>query len=245
MVSLALSAWSTTTLSGKPPPFPPHLPTKTATRARPLAISCKAADDDTETSSDLAKIDRRNLLLGAGGLSGAAAAQLLSRGPPALASPITSPDLSKCFTGTNFNTKQPLDITCCLSNCSDATDYKLPPVTKMRVRPAAHLAGKDYFAKYEEALSRMKSLPDDDPRSFMQQAKIHCAYCNLVYPQTGGAPDLRLQIHNSWHFLPWHRWYLYFYERILGYLIDDPTFAIPFWNWDHPDGMIMPEEFTR
>ncbi|GER29122.1 polyphenol oxidase [Striga asiatica] len=239
MASLAFS-WSTTTLSAKPPPLPPHLPTKTA---RPLAISCKAADDDTETSSDLAKLDRRNLLLGAGGLSGAAAAHLLSRGPPALATPITSPDLSKCSTGTNLNTNEPLDISCCLSNAF--IDYKLPPVTTMRVRPAAHLAGKDYFAKYEKALSCMKALPADDPRSFMQQAKIHCAYCNFVYPQTGGPPDSMLQIHHCWHFYPFHRWYLYFYERILGKLIDDPTFAIPFWNWDNPEGMIMPEEFTR
>jgi polyphenol oxidase len=45
--------------------------------------------------------------------------------------------------------------------------------------------------------------------------------------------------------LPFHRWYLYFYERILGSLINDPTFAIPFWNWDAPDGMQIPSIFTN
>uniref|UniRef100_M1BMS5 catechol oxidase n=1 Tax=Solanum tuberosum TaxID=4113 RepID=M1BMS5_SOLTU len=41
------------------------------------------------------------------------------------------------------------------------------------------------------------------------------------------------------------KWYLYFYERILGKLIDDPTFALPYWNWDHPKGMRLPPMFHR
>jgi len=36
------------------------------------------------------------------------------------------------------------------------------------------------------------------------------------------------------------RLYLYFHERILGKLICDDTFALPFWNWDAPDGMHLP-----
>ena len=30
------------------------------------------------------------------------------------------------------------------------------------------------------------------------------------------------------------RFYLYFHERILGKLIGDDTFALPFWNWTRP-----------
>lgn len=114
----------------------------------------------------------------------------------------------------------------------------------MRFRPAAHLAGKEYYAKYEKAIALMKALPADDPRNFMQQANVHCAYCNLTYEQPGDS-KLKLQIHNCWHFYPWHRWYLYFYERILAKLIDDPTFGIPYWNWDHPDGTPMPTPYAR
>ncbi|KAH8518716.1 hypothetical protein H0E87_000529 [Populus deltoides] len=33
-------------------------------------------------------------------------------------------------------------------------------------------------------------------------------------------------------------------ELILGKLINDPTFALPFWNWDAPAGMRMPAIFT-
>ena len=113
----------------------------------------------------------------------------------------------------------------------------------MRIRPAAHLVDKAYVAKYAKAISLMKSLPDDDPRSFKSQADVHCAYCDGAYHQEG-FPDLDLQIHFSWLFFPWHRLYLYYFERILGKLIDDPTFALPFWNWDAPAGMQMPAIFT-
>ncbi|KAH6780792.1 hypothetical protein C2S52_012029 [Perilla frutescens var. hirtella] len=195
----------------------------------------------SENGSKSQKFDRRNLLLGMGGLYGAA--NLVSTDSSASATPISSPDLSKCTTGTNLNTSEPLEESCC-PPLSQIIDYKLPPVAKMRVRPAAHLVTKEYVAKYEKATALMKALPDDDPRSFMQQANVHCAYCNLTYEQTGDS-SMRIQIHNSWLFYPWHRWYLYFYERILGKLIDDPTFALPFWNWDHPDGMIMPEMYVK
>ncbi|GBG77680.1 hypothetical protein CBR_g24126 [Chara braunii] len=48
----------------------------------------------------------------------------------------------------------------------------------------------------------------------------------------------------SWLFLPWHRAYLYFHELILGWLINDFSFTIPFWNWDHPAEQHLPREFT-
>jgi polyphenol oxidase len=41
-----------------------------------------------------------------------------------------------------------------------------------------------------------------------------------------------IEIHGSWWFLAWHRAYLCFHERILGTLIGDPTFALPYWDWD-------------
>ncbi|KAI5331121.1 PREDICTED: polyphenol oxidase [Prunus dulcis] len=80
----------------------------------------------------------------------------------------------------------------------------------------------------------MKGLHKDDPRNFWNQANVHCAYYGILK---------EIQVHSSWLFYPFHRWYLYFYERILGDLIQDPTFALPFWNWDAPDGMYMPAIF--
>ncbi|KAG8377224.1 hypothetical protein BUALT_Bualt08G0006100 [Buddleja alternifolia] len=114
----------------------------------------------------------------------------------------------------------------------------------MRVRPTAHLADKAYIAKFNKAMEIMRSLPEDDPRSFKQQANVHCAYCDGAYDQAG-FPNLELQVHDSWLFFPFHRYYLYFFERILGKLIDDPTFAMPFWNYDSPGGMRIPAMYAN
>ncbi|EFJ32200.1 hypothetical protein SELMODRAFT_230787 [Selaginella moellendorffii] len=115
----------------------------------------------------------------------------------------------------------------------------------MRTRRPAHLVDEDYIHKYNTAYAKMRALPSDDPRSFRQQANVHCVYCNYGYHQEGD-PKSTLQIHFNWLFLPWHRWYLYYHEKILGSLINDPTFALPFWNWDNQDGgSYIPEMFRR
>ncbi|KAI4299348.1 hypothetical protein L6164_032816 [Bauhinia variegata] len=113
----------------------------------------------------------------------------------------------------------------------------------MSTRPAAHLVSSEYLAKYQKATELMKALPADDPRNFTQQANVHCAYCNGGYNQVD-FPKIDYQVHFSWLFFPFHRMYLYFYEKILGSLIKDPNFALPFWNWDHPNGMYLPQIFN-
>ncbi|XP_075506482.1 polyphenol oxidase I, chloroplastic-like [Primulina tabacum] len=216
-----------------------------ARRTRRLQVSCtnnghnqKHSSEDTETSQG--KVDRRNMLLGLSGLY--SAANLISA-PGSSASPIQAPELDKCGVATNLNTGKQLDTNCCPPVVQSIIDYKIPPVLKMKMRPAAHKVSSEYIFKYNLAIDRMKRLPKEDPRSFMQQANIHCAYCNGAYDQPGQG-TLDLQVHNSWLFFPFHRWYLYFYERILGKLINDPTFALPFWNWDNPKGMAIPAMFN-
>ena len=210
-------------------------------------VSCNATNGDERSTSSsksgespLGKLDRRNVLLGLGGLYGVSG--LGAADPFAFAAPISPPDLSECGAADLPAGAQPTN--CCPPVSSKIIDFKLPPKNSpLRIRPAAHLASKEYIAKYKKAIELMKALPDDDPRSFMQQADVHCAYCNGAYHQVG-FPDLDLQVHNSWLFLPYHRYYLYFYEKILGKLINDPTFALPFWNWDAPAGMQMPAMFA-
>ena len=181
---------------------------------------------------------RRNVLLGLGGLCGAVT---LNNNPFAFAAPISPPDLNTCGPP---DTPAGANPTNCCPPSSKIIDFKFPPSNQpLRVRPAAHLVNDEYLAKYKKALDLMKKLPSDDPRNFTQQANVHCAYCDGAYHQVG-FPDLDLQIHNSWLFFPFHRWYLYFYEKILGSLINDPTFALPFWNWDAPDGMQLPSIYA-
>ncbi|KAL3821319.1 hypothetical protein ACJIZ3_007224 [Penstemon smallii] len=203
-----------------------------------LRVSCQSQNNSQNVEG---KVDRRNVLFGLG--AGLSAANLVSTQAPASANPVQPPVLDKCGVATNLNTGEQLDINCCPPVTDRIIDYRLPPVFQMKVRPSAHRVSPEYIFKYNMAIDRMKRLPKDDPRSFMQQANIHCAYCNGAYDQPGQG-NLDLQVHNSWLFFPFHRWYLYFYERILGKLIGDPTFALPFWNWDNPKGMTIPPMFV-
>nr|XP_043626900.1 polyphenol oxidase, chloroplastic-like [Erigeron canadensis] len=211
---------------------------------RHAIISCKTLDDNNNNNHNenvnSNKVDRRNMLLGLGGLYGAAAT--LGSDSLAFAKPIVAPDITKCGAADIPQGAKPMN--CCPPSASKIIDFKIPPPSATRVRPAAHLVSKDYISKFNKAIELMKALPDDDPRSFKQQAAVHCAYCDGAYDQVG-FPDLELQVHGSWLFLPFHRYYLYFFEKICGKLIDDPTFAIPFWNWDAPDGMKIPDIYTN
>ncbi|XVF27678.1 hypothetical protein REPUB_Repub14bG0129500 [Reevesia pubescens] len=203
------------------------------------AVSCKATNGNQNNGGDssLNRFDRRDVLIGLGGLYGATN---LVTDKFALAAPIEAPDLTLCGDATIDENET---VACC-PPVSKVLDFKPPKFTKIRYRPAAHLVDPDYLAKFTKAMELMKALPEDDPRSFIQQAKVHCAYCNGAYDQVG-FPDLELQVHFSWLFFPFHRLYLYFYERILGKLIDDPDFAMPYWNWDAPAGMPIPAIYVN
>ncbi|CAH1450036.1 unnamed protein product [Lactuca virosa] len=222
-------------------------------------VSCNVAPDGNEKlllvpdsknlilpkpSLDTLNVDRRNLLLGLGGLYSTVNFSSL---PAAIAAPITTPDISTCIPSEQgFNVQDSVRSNQCCPPMMTTTpkDFVFPKDNAIRVRPAAHRATPEYVAKYKAAIQAMRDLPDEHPHSFVQQAKIHCAYCNGGYTQVAsGYADKQLQIHNSWLFFPFHRWYLYFYERILGKLIDDPTFALPYWNWDNPAGMSFPAFF--
>ncbi|KAG9454119.1 hypothetical protein H6P81_007023 [Aristolochia fimbriata] len=186
--------------------------------------------------------DRRNVLIGLGaGLYGVAGPSFSST-PTADGAPIVPPDLSKCEP-PNLPTGA-VPTTCCPPYLHDIVNFKLPDQrSHMRVRRPAHLVDDHYVAKYEKGIALMKALPAKDPRNFTNQANLHCAYCNGVYDQIG-FPNLEIQVHDSWLFFPWHRYFLYFFERILGKLIGDETFALPFWNWDAPAGMQLPAMYT-
>ncbi|GAA0173759.1 hypothetical protein LIER_27307 [Lithospermum erythrorhizon] len=205
-----------------------------------LNVSCKAIDDDQKPTPN-PRIDRRNLLIGLGGLY--SAANLNISDPHAFAAPIEAPDMTKCGPADLPEGAEPTN--CCPPMASPTIlDFKLPPASKkLRVRPAAHLADKNYTEKYKKAIELMKALPADDPRNFTQQANVHCAYCDGAYDQVG-FPDLELQVHLSWLFFPFHRAYLYFFEKICQKMLNDPTFAMPYWNWDAPGGMQLPAMYA-
>ncbi|KAL5058439.1 hypothetical protein RYX36_030043 [Vicia faba] len=159
-------------------------------------------------------------------------------------------DASKCFP-TDLPSHAITGNNCCPPMQSsykfkefDFQDYGASSNFPLRVRKPCHLIDQEFIAKFERGIALMKALPRDDPRSFYQQSKVHCAYCNGAYHQQYPFENLKIDIHRSWFFFPFHRWYLYFFERILCDLLGDPTFAIPFWSWDNIDGMQIPSYFT-
>ncbi|KAL1327109.1 hypothetical protein HN51_037198 [Arachis hypogaea] len=195
-------------------------------------VSCNGGDDNI-----ISKGNRRDVLIGLGGLGAAAS---FTYNPFAVANPVVT-DQNSCGRPNLPAGAKP--IPCCPPKATNISDFVFPSNQPLRVRKPAHLVTGDELAKYKEAIRLMRALPDDDPRSFTQQANIHCAYCHDSYALDSTLPP-QVKVHFNWLFAPFHRWYLYFYERILGSLIKDPTFALPFWNWDHPDGMDIPAIFT-
>ena len=68
---------------------------------------------------------------------------------------------------------------------------------------------------YRAAVAAMKALPASNPISWVAQANIHNNSCP----------------HGCWFFLPWHRAYLVYFERICRKVTGDSNFALPYWNW--------------
>ena len=174
--------------------------------------------------------------------------------PAANAAPITVPNLSQCGIAADKAPRGDPTVyyfNCCLPYVPphkvvqfSLDAYKL---AKTHVRHPAHRVSENYIAKYNKAYELMKALPDTDPRSFKVQTHLHCAFCNGAYRQGGAGGDTPLQVHFSWLFLPWHRMYLYFHERILASLIGDPSFSLVYWNWDdqRDGGNVLPPMFER
>ncbi|KMZ60043.1 hypothetical protein ZOSMA_61G00140 [Zostera marina] len=131
-----------------------------------------------------ASIDRRDMLISLGGLYSAASSGLIMP-RQTIAAPIESPDLSTCKKSMaeldeNIVTIEP---TCCPPYSDKIVDFCPTTPSRIRVRPAVQNMTNDQIAKYKEAIKRMRALDKEDPRSFMQQANIHCAYCNNAYDQ--------------------------------------------------------------
>ena len=103
-------------------------------------------------------------------------------------------------------------------------------------RPASTLTAAE-VQKLKDAYAAMRALSvsdPNDPRGFTHQANIHCWFCS-VSPQP---------VHGNWQFFAWHRAYLYFHERILGKLINDSEFRLPYWDWEISTHRQMPSAYT-
>jgi tyrosinase len=100
-----------------------------------------------------------------------------------------------------------------LGGCEDIIrQIQNRPMRRMIRNNAAANAQVDL---YRTAVQAMKNLPVSDCRNWTNQASIHQNFCP----------------HGNWFFFPWHRAYLYEFEKICQKLLNDNTFALPYWNW--------------
>ena len=114
-----------------------------------------------------------------------------------------------------------------------------------------------------KGVAAMKARPGYDPFSWFYQAAIHG-----VLPTAVDAERARLQAisdsearkldsvfqkrywnqcpHNgeeAANFLPWHRGYTYYFERILRLHAEDDQFSLPFWDYESKANRKFPREF--
>jgi tyrosinase len=97
-------------------------------------------------------------------------------------------------------------------------------------REISSLAPDDpIVAGYAAAVKTMRERDPDDPTSWSYQAAIH---------GTTATPARKLWNqcqHATWYFLPWHRMFLYYFERIMRAAVVEnggPTdWTLPYWNY--------------
>lgn len=119
---------------------------------------------------------------------------------------------------------------CTLPAPGEGTPWVRPVNTVLAPRRSAWELTPREIDRLRLAYRRMRALPATDGRSLQGQRNLHAYYCVTCPPPAPGYPGG--DIHGSWNFLPWHRMFLYFHERILGSLIGDPTLRLPYWDWE-------------
>ncbi len=86
------------------------------------------------------------------------------------------------------------------------------------------------ISAYAGAVAAMKAKPASDPTSWAYQAAIHGTLAGSPRAQWNQCR------HGSWYFLPWHRMFLYYFERIVRAQVTanggPGTWALPYWNYD-------------
>jgi tyrosinase len=134
-----------------------------------------------------------------------------------------------------------------------------------RLSLAEFVKSEKRLASFRKGVKKMRELPSTDPRSWAFQANIHWRphFPVFVYEQAAKSGDPARQLfrddpgftpdpnvfsqcpHGNWWFLPWHRAYLHYFERILRWAADDPQLALPYWDYADPGQRELPPAFRE
>ena len=112
--------------------------------------------------------------------------------------------------------------------------------------------------KFAKAVKLMSARATDDPFSWTFQWYMHYVRGDSS-KETELAklpPERRALASEVWNtcqahgtnaledcFLPWHRIYLYYFERIVRNVLDDTSFTMPYWNYTDSTQRVLPAAF--
>src|SRR6202035_3343401 len=90
--------------------------------------------------------------------------------------------------------------------------------------------GDATIQEYAGAVAAMMARPTSDPRSWSYQTAMHGTHATQTQALWNGCK------HGTWYFLPWHRMFLYYFERIVRAAVVEAggsaDWALPFWNYE-------------
>ncbi|WP_127502560.1 FG-GAP-like repeat-containing protein [Actinoplanes solisilvae] len=101
-----------------------------------------------------------------------------------------------------------------------------------------------YTLAYARAVRAMQARALTDPRGWQYQAAVHgragAAPVGVVWNECQ---------HGSWHFLPWHRAFLYYFEEIVRAEVvaqgGPSDWALPYWNYAIAGRNVLPPAFRE
>ncbi len=107
------------------------------------------------------------------------------------------------------------------------------------VRPDVSTLSAAQKASLRMGFQVMEGRLANDHTSLAYQAAIHGSMMASM------DPILKQCQHGSYLFFAWHRMYLYYFERILRKASGDPTLALPYWNYEDPTQVALPDIFRN
>jgi tyrosinase len=133
---------------------------------------------------------------------------------------------------------------------ADAT----PPLVRYSVNTPA---GAAMLAKYRAAVDTMMQRGKGEPCGWTFQWYTHQIREDLqkgaeIAALPAGQQPLATDMWNTCqahfgrpldYFLPWHRMYVYFLERIVRQACGDPAFTLPYWDYIDPAQRALPQPF--
>lgn len=135
-----------------------------------------------------------------------------------------------------------------------AQNDTMPP-TPPRMPLHEFVKDADLMNALRRGVRAMKKRKPSDPLSWFYQAAIHGFTNDMVKIEEVNDPEVKnVDQKKYWsqcphfgqsaaNFLPWHRAYTHYFERILRAHTGEPRFALPYWDYSLPENYKFPREF--